>query len=91
MSIFEAMMIICFGAAWPSALYKSYTSRTSRGKSVSFLFIILIGYIAGILHKVFYNFDWIICLYVLNGIMVFLDILFYFHNAALDRQETTKA
>ena len=53
MSIFEIIMLICFGAAWPLSIYKSYTSRSTEGKSVSFLIVILIGYVAGILHKIF--------------------------------------
>lgn len=87
MSIFEVIMIMCFGAAWPAAIYKSYTSRTSRGKSLHFLVIIFLGYIAGLFHKYFYNLDWVVWLYALNGLMVFVDILFYFRNAAIDKQE----
>ena len=34
MSIFEAIMLICFGAAWPFSIYKSYTSRENTGKSI---------------------------------------------------------
>ncbi|MEN6472927.1 MAG: hypothetical protein ABFD81_02840 [Syntrophaceae bacterium] len=86
MSIFEVIMLVCFGAAWPPAVYKSYTSRTAKGKSLFFLFIILAGYISGIFHKLFYNLDWVVFLYALNGAMVFTDILLYYRNAALDRQ-----
>jgi hypothetical protein len=84
MSIFEAMMLICFGAAWPSSIYKSYTSRTSRGKSIAFLIIVLAGYAAGILHKFFYNFDPVIYLYIINALMVLADIVLYFRNSRLD-------
>jgi lipopolysaccharide export LptBFGC system permease protein LptF len=84
MSFFEAMMLICFGAAWPSSIYKSYTSRTSRGKSIVFLIIVLIGYGAGIMHKVFYNFDPVIYLYMINALMVLADIFLYFRNSRLD-------
>ena len=84
MSIFEAMMLICFGAAWPSSIYKSYTSRTSRGKSIAFLIIVLAGYVAGILHKFFYNFDLVIYLYIINALMVLADIFLYFRNSRLD-------
>jgi hypothetical protein len=85
MSIFEVIMLICFGAAWPSSLYKSYTSRTSKGKSIFFLSVVFLGYISGTLHKVFYNMDWVIYLYAANGAMVFVDMLLYFRNTALDR------
>ncbi|MEA3224119.1 MAG: hypothetical protein U9P49_13285 [Thermodesulfobacteriota bacterium] len=89
MSIFEISMLVCFGAAWPSSIYKSYTSRTSKGKSVLFLFIVFLGYIAGIFHKVFYNPDFVIFLYALNGALVFWDITLYFRNYALDKQIQT--
>jgi hypothetical protein len=85
-SIFEAMMLLCFGAAWPSSIYKSYTSRTSRGKSIVFLIIVLIGYFAGILHKVFYNMDPVIYLYIINALMVLADIFLYFRNSRLDHE-----
>lgn len=86
MSIFEIVMLVCFGAAWPPSLYKSYTSRTARGKSIHFLVIVLVGYLAGVLHKVFYNPDWVVFLYAINGGMVFLDILLFYRNTAIDRQ-----
>lgn len=86
MSIFEVIMLLCFGAAWPSSIYKSYSSRSSKGKSIVFLVIVLIGYIAGIFHKVFYNLDWVVFLYALNGLMILLDIFLYIRNSALDRE-----
>ena len=86
MSIFEVIMLLCFGAAWPSSIYKSYHSRTSKGKSGVFLIIVFTGYIAGIFHKMFYNLDWVVMLYGLNALMIAIDILFYIRNTAFDRQ-----
>lgn len=80
MSIFEIIMLICFGAAWPFSIYKSYTSRSTEGKSVLFLVIVIIGYIAGILNKILYHYDGVIYLYLLNLIMVGADLLLYFRN-----------
>jgi hypothetical protein len=79
-SAFEIVMLVCFGAAWPASIYKSYTSRQNAGKSLLFLCVILIGYIAGILHKVLYSMDIVIYLYVLNGLMVLADIALYLRN-----------
>ncbi|TGE36357.1 hypothetical protein E4K67_20740 [Desulfosporosinus fructosivorans] len=81
MSIFEIIMLICFGAAWPLSIYKSYTSRSIKGKSVSFLIVILIGYVAGILNKIFNQYDAVVYLYLLNFIMVLIDLLIYFRNS----------
>jgi hypothetical protein len=83
MSIFEIIMLICFGAAWPFSIYRSYTSRSVEGKSLLFLLVIFLGYIAGILHKTFYNYDNVIYLYTLNMLMVGIDILLYLRNRRL--------
>ncbi|MDK2903673.1 MAG: hypothetical protein PWQ93_1592, partial [Clostridiales bacterium] len=48
MSIFESIMLLCFGAAWPFSIYKSYKSRSTAGKSLVFSLLLLIGYISGI-------------------------------------------
>ena len=85
MSVFEIIMLVCFGAAWPFSIYKSYRSKSTSGKSVVFLFIILIGYLAGLLHKVFFNFDLVIVLYGINAVMVSIDILLYFRNRRYER------
>ena len=80
MSAFEIIMLLCFGAAWPLSIYRSYTSRQNAGKSVWFLCVILIGYLSGILHKLFFSFDRVIYLYILNGLMVLTDIALYVRN-----------
>lgn len=80
MSVFEIIMLICFGAAWPFSIYKSYTSKSVAGKSSYFLIIIMLGYIAGILNKIIYNFDQVIYLYILNLAMVFTDFLLFQRN-----------
>jgi len=92
MSIFEVIMLICFGAAWPLSIYKSYTSRSTEGKSVAFLIVVLIGYVAGILHKVFNQYDMVVYLYLLNFMMVLADLLIYFRNrrATLCQSNTPK-
>ena len=83
MSIFEVIMLLCFGAAWPFSIYKSYTSRQNAGKSLWFLCVILVGYVAGTIHKLLYSFDYVIYLYVFNGLMVFTDIVLYLRNQLL--------
>ena len=84
MSIFEIAMLICFGAAWPFSLYRSYRSRTNAGKSLFFLVVVFLGYVSGILHKIFFSPDPVIGLYILNGIMVGGDILLYFRNRRIE-------
>ncbi len=87
MSIFETIMLLCFGSAWPFSIYTSYTTRTSKGKSLFFLIVLLIGYFSGIMHKIFYSFDYVIILYVLNLCLVAIDTLLYIRNKRIDAQK----
>ncbi len=72
--IFEVIMLICFGMAWPFSIFKMLKSRKSDGKSVHFLVIILLGYISGIFFEYFGERNAVIFLYLLNTFMVGLDI-----------------
>ncbi len=80
MSVFEIVMLVCFGAAWPVSIYKSAKTRQVAGKSLPFLVIIVVGYIAGILHKLIFHYDLVIFLYILNAMMVGIDIGLYLRN-----------
>lgn len=75
MSPFEIMMLSCFGISWPIAVIKSLRTKKATGKSVLFMSLILVGYIAGILHKLLYSFDFVIILYVFNLLMVLWDLV----------------
>ena len=77
MSVLEAGMMVCFGASWPIAAYKTYKSKTVAGKSFAFSCLILTGYICGIAHKILYSRDWVIWLYLLNMFFLILDMAFY--------------
>ena len=83
MSIFEIIMLVCFGSAWPFSIYKSAKSKSNRGKSVFFLIVIFIGYISGSVHKILHHFDYVTYLYMLNGLLVFIDICVYHRNSRL--------
>ena len=90
--VLEVIMIILFGASWPFNVVKSYRARTAEGKSLSFLIIILVAYLVGIVAKIIlFNADeWIkwlaLAVYILNFIMVSLDFLLYVRNRRLDRK-----
>jgi len=87
MSIFEIIMLVCFGAAWPFSIYRSYRSHTTGGKSVFFLIVILVGYLSGIANKLFYHFDNVIYLYILNFVMVSVDTILWFRNRKLEARQ----
>jgi hypothetical protein len=88
MSIFEAIMLICFGVAWPFSIYRSWKSKSIAGKSLPFLIVVMIGYISGTAHKLLFSMDHIIYLYIANAIMVFIDIMLYLKNKKLIDAET---
>lgn len=91
MSIFEAGMLICFGFAWPISIYKSLKSRSTKGKSVFFSIVVDIGYVCGIIHKILYSPDLVMVLYILNFIMVSIDLLLFFRNRRYEKAEAAKA
>jgi len=49
------------------------------------MLLVELGYVFGIIHKVFFNYNWVIWAYVALFLLVGLDIVLYFRNARLDR------
>lgn len=80
MSIFEIGMLVCFGFAWPAAIHKSIKSKSIEGKSLLFIYVIMSGYIFGIVHKFMFSLDFVVILYIINLFMVFADLLLYYRN-----------
>jgi len=92
MQVYELMdvcMIVLFGCSWPMNVIKSYRSRTTKGKSLPFLLLILVGYICGITGKLLSpSFKWyVLFFYVLNFVMVAADLMLYIRNYRLDKQK----
>lgn len=78
-------MLICFGCSWPINVYKSYKSRSTSGKSLTFLLIIVAGYVFGIAGKIMSgNINYVLIFYLLNLLVVSADILLYFRNKSLE-------
>ena len=95
MSVFELGMLICFGVSWPISVWKSYTSGSTKGKSVIFTSAIILGYLAGICGKILGgNINYVLMLYVLNLCFVSVDFALYFINRKKERgqspQETAR-
>lgn len=86
-------MLVCFGAAWPLSILKSWRARTARGKSLGFLSVILLGYSAGIA-KV-YLVDgfraFLLIPYSINFTLVAIETALYFRNSRIDRETERKA
>ena len=95
---FETVMIICFGLSWPLSVYKSWKSRTAKGKSILFEIFIWVGYVFGI-SKNFIMFangsnSWVFFLgwafYFFNFIMITIDMILYYRNTKLDKAAEQK-
>ena len=97
--LLEITMILCFGASWPMNVIKSYKVRTAKGKSLAFLCLIFLGYIAGIASKftneaymaAFADKWYVLVFYFINLSMVGLDICLYFRNRRLDKESEAGA
>ena len=94
MELFEAFTILCFGLSWPLSIYKSYTSRTAKGKSLFFEVFLLLGYAFGITRKIMqisamgedgFIFFLSFFFYIMNFIEISIDVALYFRNAKLDK------
>ena len=80
-TVFESIMLICFGLSWPISVYKSWTSKSTKGKSLIFTIAIIVGYIAGIAGKIVGgNFNYVFVLYLINLAFVSVDFALYFVN-----------
>ena len=92
--ILEIIMIVSFGASWPLNVMKSWRARTTKGKSLPFLCLILFGYVAGIASKLvnetymaaFASKWYVLFFYVLNFVMVAIDLALYIRNYRLDKK-----
>ena len=91
--LFEIVMILSFGASWPFNVVRSFKARTAKGKSPTFMLLIIFGYIAGIASKFLneaymaaFSEKWyVLFFYFLNLIMVAIDFCLYLRNRRLDR------
>ena len=90
--VFEVLMIVCFGISWPFNIVKAWNAKTAKGKSLLFEVCILIGYCFGIAGKFMTNnVTYVLVAYVINVVMVSVDILLTLRNMALDKMAERKA
>lgn len=91
--VLEAIMIVLFGISWPFNLAKSIRTKSAKGKSLLFLCLIDLGYIAGITSKFFsttfvWSTDWwIFFVYCINFALVTADLVVYFINKSRDNKK----
>ena len=90
-SIFETIMLVCFGFSWPMNLIKAYNAKTAKGTSLPFILLIITGYIAGITAKVVGGqINYVLVAYILNLAIVLMNLAVYFRNLSFDKKERLK-
>ena len=92
MDIWVGIMLICFGASWPSAIAKTIRVKNPAGKSFIFMTLVILGYISGIIGHLSRNGsasfgDWVFWLYVLDLAMVATDYVLSFYYHTLRKKE----
>lgn len=91
-SIFETMMLVCFGFSWPLNVIKAYKAKTAKGTSLPFILLIITGYLAGITAKIISGqINYVMIAYILNLAIVSLNVVIYFRNVSLDKKRLQKA
>ena len=74
--ILETTMLICFGLSWPLNVYRSYMAQTAKGMSLPFILLIITHHIS-----------YVLLVYLVNLAIVSVNLLVYFRNRRLDKQE----
>ena len=91
MGLFEFLMLFCFCFSWPFSIVKWYRSRSTKGKSMLFMLLIIAGYAFGIIHKVLNNFNWVTWAYVTGMTLVTIDLMLYWRNWLIERKSKSLA
>jgi uncharacterized membrane protein len=84
--LFESLMLVAFGFAWPANIVNTLKRKSAVGKSLAFLLIVIVGYLFGIAAKFFgNNINYVLFFYLLNLAMVAFDLFLYFLYRRRDR------
>jgi hypothetical protein len=76
--VLEIVMLLCFGCSWPLAIAKTIRTQSVDGLSIWYISLVFIGYLAGILYKLFAHFDGVVWMYITNASMIFTEMILYF-------------
>lgn len=82
-TVFEGIMIFCFGVSWPAAVIKTFKTKSVEGISAIFLWFIFTGYVSGILFKISETMvsgyiNPVIGLYIFNIVLVGTELVLYY-------------
>lgn len=90
----EIAMLCLFGCSWPFNIAKALKAKTAKGKSVGFELLVIIGYIIGLIGKLYAyrqtgNLAYSTWFYIADILMVSVDLALYFVNTRRDRAAQT--
>ena len=82
-TIFEGIMILCWGISWPAAVIKTYKTKNVEGISILFLWFVFLGYISGLMFKMFEalgsgHINPVTILYIINLVFVGSELVMYY-------------
>lgn len=88
--LLEALMLVLFGASWPFYIYKAYKGETTLGKSIQFDFIVITGYVLGIIAKLIIlnrtgSLQYSFWFYLIDIALVSADVFIFFRNLKIDK------
>jgi hypothetical protein len=83
--ILEGVMLVCFGVSWPIDILHTVRLRRASGKSLLFMVLIIVGYLAGLGSKCLRSIaghrslEPVTWLYVLNVLLLAVDLALSYH------------
>jgi hypothetical protein len=84
--VFESLMLVAFGFAWPANILHTWRRKSAVGKSFAFLIIVLAGYVFGIAAKIFGGaINYVLFFYLLNLSLVGADLILSLHYRRRER------
>lgn len=88
--LLEIIMLICFGLSWPVSLCKNLRAKSAKSTSISFMCLILIGYLAGITAKAMTaGINYVFFVYLFNIAMVVANLIVTLYNRHREAPEVT--
>ena len=89
MSIFELLFFAFIACAWPISITLMIKNKSTKGKSIFFSSIVILGYTFGIIHKCVYDLDLVMVVYILNFVLVAVDtVVFIYIKNKYERRNT---
>ena len=83
--ILEFAMLFCFGYSWPFAIAKTLKAKKVDGKRPLFEAIVIVGYLFGIAAHLIGDRSWVIWVYIVDILLVSVDLTLYMHYSRLNR------